>query len=341
MTKTIFKTLVVSRLVFSFVFLGIPVPAHAGVFSFVADLFSNKHTNIKTQTEINSQNMALLEATINPDSNSAQGGGDITIIEDTALLSEIGPTGKMTGIDEMPASDQISVYVVREGDSLSQIASMFNVSTNTILWANDLHKSIIREGQTLVILPVTGVQHEVKKGETLASITKKYDGDLQEILNFNDLNENSQLAVGDVVIIPDGEMGSSSYSVTGGGQVARGANAPSYTGYYMKPVPGRKSQGLHGYNAIDIAAPAGTPIVAAASGKVIISRNYGWNGGYGNYIVIKHDNGTQTLYSHNSENIVYIGQWVVQGQVIGYVGSTGRSTGPHVHFEIRGAKNPF
>ncbi len=314
--------------------------ANAGVFSFVTDLFSKEY-KIEEQIYVNSQNMALLEAIINSDLNKAQGGGDITIVEDTALLSEIGPTGKMTGIEERPASDQISVYVVREGDSLSQIAKMFNVSTNTIIWANDLHKSLIKEGQTLIILPVSGVQHEVKSGETLASITKKYKGNLEEILSFNSLSESSKLTVGDIVIIPDGEMGSYSYGITSSGAVVKGANGPSYDNYYIKPVNGRKSQGTHGYNAIDIAAPIGSHIVAAASGKVIISKNYGWNGGYGNYIVIKHNNGTQTLYSHNNENIVYSGQWVVQGQVIGYVGSTGRSTGPHVHFEVRGAKNPF
>ncbi|PIQ67135.1 MAG: hypothetical protein COV95_00370, partial [Candidatus Zambryskibacteria bacterium CG11_big_fil_rev_8_21_14_0_20_40_24] len=115
----------------------------------------------------------------------------------------------------------------------------------------------------------------------------------------------------------------------------------SYDGYYIKPVNGRRTQGIHGYNAVDLGAPAGSPIFAAAPGVVIISRNSGWNGGYGRYIVIRHDNGTQTLYAHNSENIVYEGTSVVQGQVVGYVGSSGKSTGPHVHFEIRGAKNPF
>ena len=81
--------------------------------------------------------------------------------------------------------------------------------------------------------------------------------------------------------------------------------------------------------------------MAAASGEIIISKNSGWNGGYGKYIVIKHNNGTQTLYSHNENNIVYTGQYVIQGQIIGYVGSTGRSTGSHLHIEVRGAENPF
>jgi putative ATPase len=94
-------------------------------------------------------------------------------------------------------------------------------------------------------------------------------------------------------------------------------------------------------NAIDIAAPLNTPILASASGKVIVSRSGGWNGGYGNYIVIKHDNGTQTLYAHNNENKVSVGDVVKKGDVIALMGSTGKATGIHLHFEVRGAKNPF
>ena len=110
----------------------------------------------------------------------------------------------------------------------------------------------------------------------------------------------------------------------------------------MHPLPSAvRTQGIHGYNAVDLAAPFGTPIVAAASGRVIVSRSGGWNGGYGTYVVIDHPDGTQTLYAHMSRVAVWQGAQVVAGQVIGYVGSTGRSTGPHVHFEVRGAVNPF
>jgi murein DD-endopeptidase MepM/ murein hydrolase activator NlpD len=110
----------------------------------------------------------------------------------------------------------------------------------------------------------------------------------------------------------------------------------------MRPLTGGiKTQGIHGYNGVDIGASTGTPILAAAGGEVIISRAEGWNGGYGIYVVIRHDNGTQTLYAHMSQDIVSVGQRVSQGEVIGYVGNTGRSSGPHLHFEIRGATNPF
>jgi murein DD-endopeptidase MepM/ murein hydrolase activator NlpD len=102
------------------------------------------------------------------------------------------------------------------------------------------------------------------------------------------------------------------------------------------------TQGLHGYNGIDIGAPSGTGILASAAGTVIIAnRSGGWNGGYGNYIVIQHDNGTQTLYAHASRIYATAGQRVAQGALIGAVGRTGKATGPHLHFEVRGATNPF
>jgi murein DD-endopeptidase MepM/ murein hydrolase activator NlpD len=110
----------------------------------------------------------------------------------------------------------------------------------------------------------------------------------------------------------------------------------------MRPiVGGRKTQGLHGHNGIDLGAYYGAPILASAEGDVIISATSGYNGGYGRYIVISHTNGTQTLYGHLSANIVSAGDHVTQGQVIGAMGSSGKSTGTHLHFEVRGAKNPF
>ena len=317
-----------------------PAPTHAGLMSFFTTLL---HTveNV-TEQKYNSQNALVLKAARNLDPNPSKGGGNITIVDDSALLSETGPTGTLADIEERPSNGgRISIYVVREGDSISQIADMFGVSSGTIIWANDIKRgSLIKEGQTLVILPISGVQHTVKKGDTLKSITKKYKGDLEEILQYNEIAEDVTLAVGDIITIPGGEIATPVYSSSG--TVVRGSNGPTYSGYYIRPVVGgRKSQDLHGYNGIDFAAPNRTPILASASGTVIISRGSGWNGGYGTYVVIRHDNGTQTLYAHNSQNIVYTGQYVVQGQVIGYVGNTGRSTGSHLHFEVRGAKNPF
>jgi murein DD-endopeptidase MepM/ murein hydrolase activator NlpD len=272
---------------------------------------------------------------------SAAGGIDKLIVDDGALVSESGPLGTLGDLAETPTASGISIYVVREGDTLSQIAGMFGVSVNTIIWANDLPSAkAIHEGQTLVILPISGVQHVVAKGETIESIAKKYKGDVKEIVQYNGLEPNAKLAIGDILIIPDGEAAQPVPRSVASGKTR--TPSVSYDGYYLRPIQGGvRTQGLHGYNAVDLATFEGAPVLAAAGGRVVVSRTGGWNGGYGNYIVIEHPNGTQTLYAHNRENIVFVGQKVVPGQVIGYVGSTGRTTGPHVHFEVRGAKNPF
>ncbi|MBX4189669.1 peptidoglycan DD-metalloendopeptidase family protein, partial [Candidatus Parcubacteria bacterium] len=256
---------------------------------------------------------------------------------------------------------QISVYVVRQGDILSSIAKMFGVSTNTITWANDIKSGRISPGQELVILPISGIRHTVVKGDTLQSVAKKYKADLGDILSYNSLSSGAKLSIGQVVIVPDGEPVSSAGSASTGSSSSGGSSNscglkvstyerllvnpckyPVYTGYYIRPLAGgTKTQTLHGYNAIDFGASVGTPVVASADGTVIISKNGGYNGGYGTYVVISHDNGTQTLYGHMSQDHVTVGQHVSQGEIIGALGNTGKSTGPHVHFEVRGARNPF
>ncbi|KKU60205.1 MAG: Peptidase M23 family protein [Parcubacteria group bacterium GW2011_GWA2_47_12] len=319
-----------------------PLVAHASVFSFLEELMSPKASAQESrETAIgNSQTIELLRSALNSDPNPAKGGGDIAIVGGVALLPESGPSGTIADISGGDAHGSISVYMVRSGDTLSQIAKMFGVSVNTIVWANNINSGIIRPGDSLVILPISGVQHIVKKGDTLASIAKKYSADAREVALFNNLSENAKLAVGDEVIIPDGEMAVSA-SFAPASRV-RGAGGPTYEGYYLRPIlGGRKTQGLHGYNGIDLANYYGAPVFASAEGEVIVARYDGWNGGYGKYIVVAHPNGTQTLYSHLSQVLTYVGRQVPRGELIGNIGSTGNSTGPHLHFEIRGAKNPF
>ncbi len=314
----------------------------AGFLDVLKSIFS---AEAKTQSAsaLSSQNMPLLEAPNNIDPLAGIGGGDITIVQNSALLAVSGPLGSIADIEvESRKHDQISIYIVREKDNLSSIAKMFGVSINTIAWANNLKRNdLITAGQTLVILPISGVQYEVKKGDTLKSVARQFKGDEDEIIGFNDLPLSGTLAVGQIIIIPNGE----SYIVSSGiysRNPYRGGAGPSYAGYYMRPIlGGRKTQGLHGYNGVDLASYCGAPIMASASGQVIVARSFGWNGGYGLYAVINHANGTQTLYSHMSSLIVQAGWNVVQGQVIGYEGATGNSTGCHVHFEVRGAQNPF
>jgi LysM repeat protein len=287
----------------------------------------------------NSQTMSLLEGRLNTNT-SPSANPRLAIVDNSALSSE-GENGTTFIDGGKSGTGQISVYIVRKGDTLPAIAKMFGVSPNTIIWANDLKGSKIMEGQELVILPISGVKHTVKKGDTLKSIANKYKADMSDILAFNDVTVDSKLVPGNVIIVPDGEITSTSPSSSSGKSAASGGNLPTVAGYFMKPVNGRHTQGIHGHNGIDLGAPVGTSIVASASGTVIVSKTGGYNGGYGTYVVISHPNGTQTLYSHMNANLVTVGQAVSQGQKIGTVGMTGKTSGPHLHFEVRGAKNPF
>ncbi|QQG45944.1 MAG: M23 family metallopeptidase [Candidatus Niyogibacteria bacterium] len=313
--------------------------ADAGFFDVLKSIFGAGDSAGQTAA-LNSQNMPLLMAPNNTDPLAGTGGGDITIVQNSALLSVSGPLGSLADVEvESRKSDQISIYIVREGDNLSSIAKMFGVSVNTIRWANDLTTStVIKPGQTLIVLPINSIQHTVAKGETLKGIVKKYGGDLNETLAFNEWPAGYEPEVGMIVIVPDGE---GEPLVNYGSKTVRGTGGPVYAGYYIRPINGgRISQGLHGLNAKDFATYCGAPIFASARGTVIIARSGGWFSGYGSYAVIAHPNGTQTLYSHMSRIAVTPGWNVVQGQVIGYVGSTGNSTGCHVHLEIRGAAFP-
>lgn len=324
-----------------------PGVSEAGILSFISDLFSNRGAmEASVILSSNSQTMPLLQNAPSADS-SVRGGGDINIVDGNALLSENGPSGTMADISESSNNGLISRYTVRSGDTLSSIAKMFGVSVNTVVWANDLTSKTVKEGQSLIILPLSGVIHTVAKGETLSSITKKYKGDFNEILQFNNLESDSKLSIGDTIIIPDGDAGVkvsvATKSTAGATSLIKGTDkVPSYPGYYILPINGgRKTQGLHGYNAVDYASPIGNRLYAAAAGEVIIAKTTGWNGGYAKYIVISHSNGSQTVYGHLNDVYVVPGQKVAQGQLIGETGNTGNSTGPHLHFEIRGAKNPF
>ncbi|KKT42031.1 hypothetical protein A3E06_00510 [Candidatus Giovannonibacteria bacterium RIFCSPHIGHO2_12_FULL_44_42] len=313
--------------------------AKAGFLSFLENIFSAGASN---EANYNSQNIPLLQAPQTSDPG-AVGGVSMDFVEDSAILPVVGPLGSIADVDTYKL-DQITTYTVRAGDSVSEIAKMFGVSTNTIYWANDLKKGqVIKTGQVLVILPISGIQYEVKKGDTIKSLAKKFKSDEEEILAFNGLAPGGSLAVGETIIIPDAEVTILSVSGSFGSTARlRGAGGPAIDGYYIRPIlGGRKSQGLHGFNGVDLANSCGTSVYASAGGTVLVARSQGWNGGYGEYVVIAHPNGTQTVYSHLSSVFVSVGQYTVQGTTIGTVGSTGNSTGCHLHFEVRGARNPF
>jgi LysM repeat protein len=317
-------------------------------------------SNAASPSSVNSQTMPLLAPATNLDPHPATGGGDISMVAGSALLAQEGPSGTAADIASQPTNQQISVYIVREGDTLSGIADMFDVTVNTILGANDIKGGVVHPGQTLIIFPIPGLQHTVAKGETLSSLATTYHSDAHDIAVYNGLADGAALALGDSLFIPGGEMPAPAKTTvkTGSSSTAKkisniakgkilepflGGSGPALGGYFAWPLAGGIiTQGLHGWNAVDIGAPKGTSIYAAAAGTVIIANGNGaWNGGYGSYVVVQHANGTQTLYAHMSKVLVSPGAHVDQGDTIGRVGSTGESTGPHLHFEVRGAQNPF
>lgn len=245
---------------------------------------------------------------------------------------------------------EVVEYEVRPGDTLSGLADSFGLSLATLLNANNLTKnSRLTPGKRLIILPVSGVLHVVKAGDTLGEIVRRYKGDLPETINFNGLQDENDLAIGDIIIVPNGVLPPPS------APVVRETLAPLAAGYFICPIsdPCRRTQGLHWYNAVDLShGECGEPILASAAGvvqkvKLTSSTSRSAFGGAGNHLTILHPNGVVTFYGHLLSSLVSVGQAVVQGQVIGYMGGerglagAGRSTGCHVHFEVVGAQNPF
>ena len=289
------------------------------------------------------QTLAILQAPVNSDLHGDS--GDSLLVEGQALMNDKRPSSDLSNDSLDSSSDQISIYIVRNGDTVAGVAKMFGVSENTVRWANNLgSKSSLTKDQELVILPISGVKYIVKKGDTIKSIATSFNADQDEILSFNDFRNGSDLKIGDEIIIPNGEIGVS--ASTKSKKVASSKNLPlsksSSGGYLTRPVKGGiRTQGIHGHNGVDLANKLNSPIIAAAGGKVIIAKQGGWNGGYGSYVVISHPNGMQTLYGHMNSLNVSTGQTVGQGEIIGRMGSTGQSTGVHLHFEVRGGTNPF
>ncbi len=261
-----------------------------------------------------------------------------TVVRDSAVVrSIISPL-----VDTGARREGVINYVVQEGDTISTIGQKFGISINTILWENNLTSyQLIRPGQTLSILPASGIRHQIARGDTIAAIAKKYDVSPEAIIDFNKLASASDIALGEKLVIPGGKkvvVPAPTYAVR---PITRPtASVPTgrvvASGNMTWPASCRRISQYFNlrHTGIDIACPFGTAVVAADGGKVVTAQG-GWNGGYGNYVIIDHGNGLQTLYGHLSKIYVSPGEAVTKGQSIGAEGSTGRSTGPHVHFEVR------
>ena len=254
-----------------------------------------------------------------------------------------------TRLSEKPRSEIIS-YTVQKGDTVSGIAKKYGVSEDTVKWQNNLRGDSITVGDTLDILPVTGIAHKVTSGDTIYTIAKKYSSNPQAIVDFpfNDFADPQtfSLVVGQTVIVPEGVQPQAAPTyIARRTLVTTGSSAVMASGFAW-PIHGTMNQYYSWYHkGVDIGAPVGTPIIAATSGTVSYAIAGGGNYGYGTHVIISGANGYETLYAHMSALNVSSGQSVVAGQtVVGWVGLTGRTTGAHLHFEVRsggGALNPL
>lgn len=242
-----------------------------------------------------------------------------------------------TIIPERPRLD-IVTYTVQAGDTVQSIAALFGLQPTTIMWANPAIEDapdLLQIGQEVIILPIDGAYHKVAEGDTLESIAEEYKVETEAITtceyNPPDLSDHL-IKEGMWLTVPGGKKPYVPKVVTTyTGAVPEGARG---TGRFQWPVLGMITQGYwYGHRAIDIGAPTGSAVLAADGGFVSFA---GWTDvGYGYLIVIDHANGFATYYAHLSNIYVFEGQAVERGQVIGAAGSTGWSTGPHLHLEIR------
>lgn len=318
----------------------------------VETIDDNTSTNVAPSNYINQSGLAKAKTKIN--TLSEDPSDDLSIIpEHRDTLSG----QSITNIENDPKNrSQIIEYTVLAGDTISSIAENFALSVNTILWENNLSaRSLIKPGSKLRILPSDGVIHTVAKNENISSIAKKYSVDVGKIIEGNDFDDSSALKIGQKIFIPDGKKISerrvvvgASYSGTNiSSSASSGSSAdqkPAYTGgKLLWPTVGTRITQYYSWShrGLDIANKTGTPLYAAEAGTVERS---GWNNGYGYNVVINHGGGLKTLYAHASKLHVAAGDKVERGDTIADMGSTGWSTGPHIHFEVivNGAKqNPL
>jgi murein DD-endopeptidase MepM/ murein hydrolase activator NlpD len=251
---------------------------------------------------------------------------------------------------------QVITYVVQQGDTIFDVATQFGLAPETIVWSNreGINDApwLIRPGLEIFILPVDGVYHTVRAGETVASITADYEVEPTVLYNeWNDVEEDAPLREGQLLVVPGGTgeevtwTPPQQYATAGASQVSWGVcsgvtfEGPGANGWFVYPTGSSRVSGWYFHDprnpthiGLDYACNRGEPLYAADNGVVTIA---GWNGGYGILVEVNHGNSFITRYGHFDSLVVGCGQAVYQGQLLGYCGSTGWSTGPHLHFEIR------
>ena len=298
-----------------------------------------------TAKNLEQANLINIDSSLQPITSIITGENNVLASISSPLFISSNTLGSI--MQEEEEDNSIIVYTVAKGETINQIAERFNISTETIMLANELTSSKVKEGDELMILPVNGLIHLVEKDETIDRIAKKYSVNQNEIIEFNELNQEGKVFVGDILIVPNGKKPKTTVVATTKPNTTPQITMPN--SYFIAPTTGLVTQNAHfshtvngikQYNAIDIANSLGTPIVAAAGGEIQIVKRIWPNG---NYITIAHPNGVYTLYAHLNSYAegIYPGKQVSQGEIIGYMGSTGNSTGPHLHFQVMGAYNSF
>lgn len=270
---------------------------------------------------------------------------DLKIVQDNFIYGVSTPRvftaqtlGSVLGDPFKQDQKEVIEYLVQAGDTVESVAQNFKISLNTLLWANNLPKnSTLRTGQVVAVLPVSGVVHIVKSGDTIGEISKTYKAKTEDVVAFNELAGELDIFIGDILIVPDGVMPA---------KPAPSVPASLANSFFIYPAEGKITQGIHWYNAVDVANKCGTPVYAAAPGAVQRAK-YGWNSGGGNLVTILHSNGIVTYYGHLMTIFVKPGDKVDVGTKIGLIGGgigmegAGISTGCHLHFGVAGAKNPL
>ncbi|NTU98999.1 peptidoglycan DD-metalloendopeptidase family protein [Candidatus Falkowbacteria bacterium] len=303
---------------------------------------------------------SLSSASSQPVADVGSLDGEDAPIEPTESADDATKNDVVFKNETAPVRTEITNYTVEQGDTISTIAKKFDIGVNTILWQNNLNAySVIRPGDVLSILPVSGVVHTVASGESLKLIASKYDIDEQKISETNNISDSGHLKIGQKLIIPGGRKDAftpeKKKSSTGLALIKdlivpknnKVVKAP-YEDDEKKipkdstpPVGNKMAWPTSGYRitqyyswrhyAIDVADHIGTPLYAADAGVI---ETAGWGKGYGNQIVINHGGGKKTRYAHLSKFYVKVGDQVDKGETIGAMGSTGWSTGSHLHFEV-------
>lgn len=265
--------------------------------------------------------------------------GTLATIQDSSLVAY--QTVDTSALDSEEDVNGIRTYEVQEGDALSNIAFDYSLNIQTLIAANNLKNiNALKPGTLLKIPPIDGVVHIVKKGDTVSSLAQKYKAEGDKIISFNDLPLAGDLQIGEELVIPNGVPPAKTVAIVRRPVVNAKSFAalPKFEGFFITPATCIITQRAHIRNGYDCANKAGTPIYAAASGTVNLAQNSNY-AGYGKTVRITHAGGLETLYGHFSKIVVVPGETVAQGQFIGYMGNTGRSTGPHLHYEVHGAYN--